>query len=276
MLFVGDGRLKVALCISGQMRTFKECIKLMNKHIIKPLKPDIFIHTYPMSGICTKGDNGLQEKITYDDLKQQYNYKTAVIEERIGDFYKLGKTQMPEKLQRLSSRNKGLIQMCYKIYQCNELKSNYEKEQDFKYDMVIRTRPDIRIYQPIPNKLFNKENRNTLWIPQPDKPNLSEWIITDELALGSSQNMDIYSSLFLNLNNYWKKPYGNNNYPQDKLTYRMFPNIMLGGNLFAHHILKNMIPYEYFYYPFRIVRFSPDIKEELSWNMVRLYRRFFN
>ena len=42
--------MKVALCLSGQSRTFKKCFRSQKKHIIDPLDVDIFIHTWTFSG----------------------------------------------------------------------------------------------------------------------------------------------------------------------------------------------------------------------------------
>lgn len=42
--------MKVALCLSGQSRTFKRCFKSQKKHIIDRLNPDIFIHTWTFGG----------------------------------------------------------------------------------------------------------------------------------------------------------------------------------------------------------------------------------
>lgn len=38
--------MKIALCISGQMRTFERAYPSIKRHILDPLSPDVFIHTW--------------------------------------------------------------------------------------------------------------------------------------------------------------------------------------------------------------------------------------
>ncbi|MBY6059423.1 hypothetical protein [Leisingera daeponensis] len=45
---------KVALCISGQMRSYNAVIDRLKKYIIEPLNPDIFIHTWIEKGEVTQ------------------------------------------------------------------------------------------------------------------------------------------------------------------------------------------------------------------------------
>ncbi len=93
--------------------------------------------------------------------------------------------------------------MMHKIYRANELKRNAEKLNNRKYDLVIRTRPDL-IY---PNNLdFNRDYNKKIWIAKENYhvknkefPSEDGWNIPDLFACSNSENMDYYSSLFLNL-----------------------------------------------------------------------------
>ena len=51
-----------------------------------------------------------------------------------------------KKPQSKNNLKPNTISMFEKIYKCNKLKSDYEKQFNFKYDIVIRMRPDIMIY----------------------------------------------------------------------------------------------------------------------------------
>ena len=50
---------KIALCISGYLRTFEECYPSIYKNIIEDNDVDIFIHTYDKNGKIIVDANGI-------------------------------------------------------------------------------------------------------------------------------------------------------------------------------------------------------------------------
>ena len=44
--------MKIALCLSGQMRSFRECYENLKKNVIDILHPDIFVYTSKNVGFC--------------------------------------------------------------------------------------------------------------------------------------------------------------------------------------------------------------------------------
>jgi hypothetical protein len=79
--------------------------------------------------------------------------------------------------------------MFYSMYRCNELKKNYEKINNFKYDIVVKLRYDIIIYKKINYIIDN----NLHIIDRPGGEGLG-W--NDSIIYGNSDLMDIYCSLF--------------------------------------------------------------------------------
>jgi len=81
--------------------------------------------------------------------------------------------------------------MLYKIWRCNEIKKQIEKENGV-FDCVIRTRPDLKLEITknfIPTSLQNNE----IYISNvSNRPNY----IDDQFACGNSEVMDKYSMLF--------------------------------------------------------------------------------
>lgn len=55
--------MKTALCISGQMRTYERAYPSIKKHIIDPLAPDIFIHTWSDTGAPIQARQMIPKKV---------------------------------------------------------------------------------------------------------------------------------------------------------------------------------------------------------------------
>jgi hypothetical protein len=128
--------MKVALCISGQIRisTFKKSYDSIYSSIIKYHNPDIFIHSWLDDG------NDAKELVI-----KAYNPKKYIIE---------------EYSPKIESETKYNYKSMFKsIFESNKLKTQYELENNFKYDVVIRCRFDITI-DKIPD--FSIYNTNKL------------------------------------------------------------------------------------------------------------------
>jgi hypothetical protein len=88
---------------------------------------------------------------------------------------------------------KNLISMYYSIFKANELKEVYACENGILYDYVIRVRFDAIINKPLicsnyePNFIYYAK------IQQHDN------LIADWINFGSNSIMNVYSSMFLNL-----------------------------------------------------------------------------
>ena len=229
--------IRVALCLSGQMRTFRECYKNLKKNILIPLKPDVFIHTWKYTGVTTKASKDVRgEEITLSILDELYSPKKVVIEEFKDEYSKeLNDIKIPEILAVKGEKDyKGQLPMFYKMYQCNKLKSQYEKENDLLYDVVIRLRPDLKICRRLPKKVF--KDLNAIWTEGiSDK----RYRCCDRFAVSNSVNMDYYTSVWEHLRDYWMNPLG-----AGRVTdYR------LGGQLMKHHSLQSSIMWRLFYIP---------------------------
>lgn len=140
--------IRIAICMAGQIRTgIDASASLLN--YIGDLLPycDFFIHTwdadsYSSPGFgCSRYDEiGLEphhlcpvEFETYDSMTKIYKPKMSMF----------GKFKQWEEMDFKPSHDPHL----YSVRQANNLKCLYEKEHSFKYNVVIRTRPDL-IYDP--------------------------------------------------------------------------------------------------------------------------------
>lgn len=188
--------LKVALCISGHMRTFENNFPSVQEHILSQLNCDVFIHTWDTLGLSYRPlDNNLQKTNDvelYNKLNKFFNPKKIIIEPR----REFEITHLMRNRLEQGRDIHGMLAMFYKIEACNNLKKEYEKNNNIKYDIVIRFRGDIFMGAPLPiNKGFNK---NYLYIPTYGHFGG----LCDQLAFGSSEVMDKYSSLYSNIQNH--------------------------------------------------------------------------
>jgi len=218
--------LKIALCISGQLRTFERCYNNLRRYIIDPLSPDIFVHIWRNSGVSQHLDSSTsrnfapaQFDINTERLKALYSpIKTEIENSNDEGTESLCGIEVPYLLKVWEPNHyKGSLPMFYKIKKCNELKCDWEKNNGLTYDFVIRMRPDLMIEQFLPDKVFT--DSNTIWFA--DYALDPEHQVSDKFALGSSDLMDHYSSVWDNLRDYWKTPLGQGDWNSHRVGERL-------------------------------------------------------
>jgi len=221
----------IALCISGQMRTYRKCYGFLLENILNPLDPDVFIHTWRKQGGTTKnsGTSPVGDKIvTEQTLENLYSPVSVCIEDFNQDYF----TQkdgviVPDELKEATEHWKGNIPMFYKMYECNKMKLRHEEREEFTYDIVIKIRPDLLVREPIPEQVLN--DPDTLW--HSDCSIDIETQVSDKFAVSSSENMDYYTAVWENLNSYWERPLGDG----------QWENIRVGERLMRHHLEQKNI-----------------------------------
>ena len=207
--------MKIAICISGQLRNYRETFTYFKSFIMDDLSPDIFIYT-----------DRYDVEIERLYKPKYFEFNTNVINNNLG--YKNIHT---------STNNISLLNQFHKISECNKLKCKYEEENNFKYDLVIRCRFDAFFVRK-----FNKEelslDNDEIIVPWGwDFKCVSEHAETDIFALGKSETMDKYSSVFDNLDKY-------------KNDIIFHPESIMGYNLFMNNVRVKTYPINFqFHYP---------------------------
>jgi hypothetical protein len=193
--------MKVAICFSGQVRpdTFQKSYDSIYNNIIKHHNPDIFVHSWL--------DNGKDAK---ELIIKTYNPKKIILEE------------CSEKIPY-----KNYIPMFKSIFESNKLKKQYEVENNFKYDVVIRLRFDIMIQEI---QTFSPYDMNKLNI---NKTTMfgKEWLV-DIFAFGSSEIMNIYSDLINNIDSTIKMVNENN-------------QTLCGEVILTNYIMSQSVDFQY-------------------------------
>lgn len=186
-------KIKTALCISGHLRTFEDNYKSIYTNILSKLDCDVFIHTWDTLGVHNRNSDVhlqyMSPDVILDKIQKLYNPKKVIIEKnRTFEVTPLMKSRL------LDARDvSGILSMNYKIEACNNLKKQYELDNNIIYDCVIRFRGDIFMEQPLP--IDNNFNKNYLYLSTYG----SFGGACDQIAFGSSYIMDKYSSLFSNI-----------------------------------------------------------------------------
>lgn len=185
---IGIWKPKVAVLLAGEMRNFDNALMLqMNEKYLYDLYDcDLFISTWDKRGSSTYNGTITNKQytdtsITETQLKSLYkNVKGINIEN-----YEIWLDNLPMEHKQIYDKGllvpwSGKIIKCsifpqfYKIWDANEMKTKYEMENNFKYDIVLRFRPDVWLIEPIPmTYLYEYANhmstQNKIWTLNPPK-----------------------------------------------------------------------------------------------------------
>jgi hypothetical protein len=182
--------MKIAICISGQPRNFKQSYISLKKYFLDKYDCNVYFHTWKLSHFESTnfGFGNTQYSLTekdYNDIIQLYNPKKYILEKPI--IFDASNYKCPIWRQPLNNT----LSMFYSVYKSIQL---IEEE----YNYIIRTRFDIDYSK------FNLE------LPQ-EGIILPEWNTDirvknrgyyDVFAIGKQQDMTIYSEVFSNVISY--------------------------------------------------------------------------
>jgi len=190
---------KVALCMHGIVGTSEKYGKgdVVQYRLVydsyvqnlydKSIEVDVFIHSWSVD--------------LEDEIKLLYKPRSSVFEKQ--------KTFSDEKI--LNKKEFCVTSRFYSLMVSNSLKVEYEKTKDFLYDYVLMGRFDVLLNKKID---FSKINNKYFYLPSPNHPhgslckcefcdrNSDHYRMNDLIFLSSSNNMNIFSSLYSNLNEY--------------------------------------------------------------------------
>ena len=185
--------MRVALCISGMSRSFKQTYDTTFKHLIQKHQADVFISTWkPMMRDDAWPDTDPVEEMI--DLYKPIKFDIELFDEkRQATFETNDFKSHSDQAGRAVGR---MLPMYYKIYLANMHKFMYEQEHLFTYDVVIRCRSDL---------YFNRDVE--LVMPQPKTayfPTInSQSRINDQFWFADSETSDFISRLYLAIPRLW-------------------------------------------------------------------------
>ena len=176
--------MKIAVCISGQPRAYKQGYEYMKRNLLDKYDCDIFIHTWHNKVYGT------------EDVIHLYKPKMWNTERPFSDgAFDAKYTNTPNAKGWPPT---ATISMFYSMFQSLTLKTNYEIMHN-KYDWVVKTRFDYALNGIIP---FDKLDNSKLYIPDCRTVPTRDFG-NDQFAFSSSKNMTEYMSTYLYMRQYY-------------------------------------------------------------------------
>jgi hypothetical protein len=209
--------MKIALCLSGQPRFVERSIQSIKENLIGGYDVDVFVHTWiDENGYLFRTDgssmwNGImQSRDVAQYILDSYRPKQHLFEKPkkfipklingenpVDYFNTLFNTRCPHFLTEDGSKYyiNVIHSMWYSIMMSNLQKELYSKENGVLYDYVVRARFDVTYKYKIH---YERLNPNKVYVAS----QVHSDHIHDFFAVSNNKNMNIYSSLFYNLEYY--------------------------------------------------------------------------
>ena len=189
--------MKIAICLSGMLRNFEITYPRFKKFIIDKHSPDIFFCGYP---------NKFGFDYCNDSINNLYKPKKYILNEYTDELRK--KICINENKYLSNKRNEttinNFISQLYNIKLCDDLRTKYESENNFKYDVVIRSRMDVFYFNSFEESELSQAKNGSILIPEEwDFKIVNDCAVSDSFAMSNSKNMEIYSSLYEQFDKYF-------------------------------------------------------------------------
>lgn len=192
---------RIAVCISGQLRTWRKTINSWLPLIKNRNHVDVFVHTWNFNTVSTKinHDGSKIEKITENELEEFsrcINPCAILIESE--------KTFSPKSPSQAMQHPSHLSQF-YGIMMASRLKMEREITKKITYDIVIRSRPDLYFSDDVAKMVNDAKDGffngfDLRWDGFNGK-------ISDMFWISNSYIHDIIADSFLNLQEIEKKEF---------------------------------------------------------------------
>tara|TARA_B100001057_G_scaffold500688_1_gene617162 strand:+ start:4193 stop:4894 length:702 start_codon:yes stop_codon:yes gene_type:complete len=178
----------IAFCISGSLRSLEYCYKNFIDMVYNPNKEFFNIKLFYYIP-----DDSNKSKI---ELIKDLN-PVVVIEKDITlpklNILDWGGRPVNCKMDNVSQGGiNGYLQQLYGIEKSYKLMSNYENDNNIKFDIILRIRSDVIFKTPLN---INMYEMNKIYVPK-----FHYWDgINDRLAFGPSNLMNIYMKMYSNI-----------------------------------------------------------------------------
>lgn len=245
--------MKIAVCISGGVRYphlgLKSISKIFPNEYVK-----VFIHTWKikdrnsfLKSVCGL-EHKEQDKIVETDISflENYNYEKLLIENYEECEKKFNKIYSSLNFVPATDpgdeprTDVGPISMHYSIHQANNLKKEYEKENNIVFDWVIRMRTDSDFRYDLLDLTSLSADLNI-----PSGEDWSDIGINDQFAIGKSYAMDFYSNLYHNF--YYTQ---SSKYYPERMLLMYLKSINLNANRIDFPVrINNGIDFRRVWYP---------------------------
>ena len=207
--------MKIAVCMSGQLRQW-EIAKENQKWFWETsgVEIDYFIHTWDYSG---DREGVSQPYITRDVSRKEFD--------KLVDWYKPKGCMFDDRKQDFFYANDHWSSLFYSMSHSMMLKRQYEIDNDFEYDLVIKTRPDV-VFDPRYHFTWEPLEDNILFATQGGlmESEFHMFNTNDMVFYGKSYTMDLVIPMYF----YRQKMLDQRNLFKDKLfTGSIGPGVLM-------------------------------------------------
>jgi len=224
---------RVAVLVSGQPRFGKTTTEFMSNVFVNFDRVDWFFNLWQSTPLFQTTPWGIWGVIPpgWDDIN--LNWAIDKIMQHMPVKHHLQSLELLDmsSIEMKYTTKPGIFYQFYSIHKTDLARQNYEKLHGFKYDYVIRVRPDIIFDRPIDinNPVINSGN---IGIIDNRYSGAGEFSCNDFYAIGNSKDMGIYCNLinYLPIYNQIKIE----EFPE--LTYSEHPETCLGYHCKYHNL----------------------------------------
>lgn len=175
-----NSSMRIALCLSGQARSYKKAHEYVNKNLLRHFEVDVFVHTW--RPVYSRAH-------FYTNLQETYSPINLVMDENLPP-----ETNSDLFVPNHSHPANFCTSMFYSIYKSNDLRVKHELLNNIKYDFVIRSRFDLALNKVIDFSSLEKGKIYTSKDTDDTNP-----LLNDQFAIADPHTMNLYASTFLNL-----------------------------------------------------------------------------
>ncbi|EGK8076972.1 hypothetical protein IO383_001434 [Campylobacter lari] len=221
--FIFKNDKRIAICISGMLRgEYGKLLDDIYNKIAKKINADCFLFTWrkgtprwpgltsgaswsgrffpkTISRACPKEIKNKEDlqnvlPLVFEKLKQPI-YEDVDISQINNDSLKLYEVE-DENYRCCGYSN--VAKMWYGIYRSYKLMEKYENANNIKYDIIIRIRPDVIIGKNELDENFLQSIGDCIYLHR----NVKSGLPSDFFAIGGRKSMNIYMSLWENIDNF--------------------------------------------------------------------------
>tara|TARA_R100000742_G_C4277548_1_gene99538 strand:+ start:172 stop:900 length:729 start_codon:yes stop_codon:yes gene_type:complete len=181
--------MKVALILMGRLDSFVQDFDSLKEFVLDDLSPDIFFAGHP---------NKMGLEYCDQKVRELWNPKKYILREYTDEVRKEvhPNDEKFNSYKRPESRPHTWLAGMNNLKLANNLKKEYEEENNFTYDICIKARCDCIWHSPITEDQIEKAKaEDTILIPTAwDFKGVSTFGTSDTSAVCNSETMDKYAS----------------------------------------------------------------------------------
>jgi hypothetical protein len=215
--------MKIALCLSGQPRGLPVSLDCLKKGLNIDTM-DVFFHAwFDPDTVGTAYDSAQSNQLGKVGIVHPDTEQLLLETLKPVDYIFEPQRTFPftQRFRELPDANQDrMASIFYSIYMANLLKRKHELLNDFKYDLVIRTRYDLIYDEKIDVTKYIDIAKTHIVTSEKfqglrNNPNFAHgnYTLTDIFAFSSSENMDVFCDTYPNMtyiHNNIHIPYGEN------------------------------------------------------------------